>query len=635
VSLADDNGATVTQDVTIIITGTNDAPVLTVDGAGGVTEDTAVVSGNLTDSGTLSFTDVDTTDTHTVAVFYNDDILWSAGQPVPDEVALTIGFSADTNNWDYAVANAAVQFLAAGETVTFSYSIRVTDDSGTGNSYDTETVTITITGTNDAPILTVDASGGVTEDAVAGNLTDSGALSFADADATDLHMIGVPVFNNDAIWTGGSLSPTQESAIIAGFSVDGDSWDYIVANADVQFLGAGETVTFSYNVTVSDDSGTGNATDTETVTITITGTNDAPVIAHNGNPPPFAEGNTGTPSIQTIDLAAIVTFSDADQNGIPAIAAIAVVANPSNTTTDMSSAFTVVGTTVQFDAAAFDFLNAGETGVYDITFNVVSGTDIVPQTVTVRVNGEADGELVYNLSAGDLDLSSENGLVGQLHVFFDSAAQDITLEPNEFFGVWLSDGTNTLSISNPDTNAVDNAILDFPGFDDTLIVAGDFDNLAFASGNLTINLGEGNDTFDASEANGLLAGQVTINGNQGSDIIIGTAGGDIINGGEGADTLTGGAGADTFVFADLPGVDTILDFSSAEDSLDLYALLDGSFDPDFPELTISAEVNGGGGATVFVNASAVVNLDGVFAGAQLEVFWDTATLQTVTITATA
>ena len=45
------------------------------------------------------------------------------------------------------------------------------------------------------------------------------------------------------------------AAISSGFTVDSNSWDYSVANSALQFLGAGETITLSFNVTVTDDSG--------------------------------------------------------------------------------------------------------------------------------------------------------------------------------------------------------------------------------------------------------------------------------------------------------------------------------------------------------------------------------------------
>ena len=130
-----------------------------------------------------SFTDVDVTDTHTTSATLLSGPAWSGGDIATQLTgaqiaALTSGFTVDADSWDYTVANSLVQFLAEGETITFSFTVTVTDDSGQGNDSDSEVVTVTITGNNDAPVLTVDTTGAVIEDAANPNLTDSGTLSF-------------------------------------------------------------------------------------------------------------------------------------------------------------------------------------------------------------------------------------------------------------------------------------------------------------------------------------------------------------------------------------------------------------------------------------------------------------------------
>jgi Ca2+-binding RTX toxin-like protein len=95
-----------------------------------------------------------------------------------------------------------------------------------------------------------------------------------------------------------------------------------------------------------------------------------------------------------------------------------------------------------------------------------------------------------------------------------------------------------------------------------------------------------------------------ITGGSGNDILIGNSGANVINGGTGADVLYGRGGADSFVFtayADsnlLAGYDTIADFASGSDKLDLTALHTSA-----ANITI---VSGGGGTSLYVEQSAGV-----------------------------
>ena len=70
-----------------------------------------------------------------------------------------------------------------------------------------------------------------------------------------------------------------------------------------------------------------------------------------------------------------------------------------------------------------------------------------------------------------------------------------------------------------------------------------------------------------------------LRGGAGNDTIDGGAGDDRIIGGSGSDVLTGGAGADVFVFDSLEGVDTITDYSVADDSIEFSASVFGSLGP--------------------------------------------------------
>src|SRR5207248_130085 len=141
-------------------------PVITGSTNGAVTEDTDVsLSGNLSATGTVSFTDVDLADTHSAVTpvsFVSTD--GSHGQLG----AMTATVSADTTttgtggqvNWSYSVADGATDYLSAGQVVTETYKIEVDDNHG-GKAF--QTVTVTITGTNEDPVITRATNGTVTE----------------------------------------------------------------------------------------------------------------------------------------------------------------------------------------------------------------------------------------------------------------------------------------------------------------------------------------------------------------------------------------------------------------------------------------------------------------------------------------
>ncbi|MBV7439759.1 VCBS domain-containing protein, partial [Aeromonas sp. sif2416] len=147
--------------VTITITGVNDGAVIVGDGSGAVTEDLNVVSGNLTETGSLSVTDVDGA----------DEAEFKPGLGAPSANALGSLTIDAAGKWNYEVANDKVQYLGAGETKVETFVVESLD----GTSH---TVTITITGVNDGAVIVGDGSGAVTEDlnVVSGNLTETGSL---------------------------------------------------------------------------------------------------------------------------------------------------------------------------------------------------------------------------------------------------------------------------------------------------------------------------------------------------------------------------------------------------------------------------------------------------------------------------
>ncbi|MBV7439783.1 VCBS domain-containing protein, partial [Aeromonas sp. sif2416] len=81
--------------------GVNDGAVIVGDGSGAVTEDLNVVSGNLTETGSLSVTDVDGA----------DEAEFKPGVGTPSAGALGQLEIDAAGKWSYEVANDKVQYL--------------------------------------------------------------------------------------------------------------------------------------------------------------------------------------------------------------------------------------------------------------------------------------------------------------------------------------------------------------------------------------------------------------------------------------------------------------------------------------------------------------------------------------------
>src|SRR6202008_2535590 len=67
VTLNDQHGGGITKQVDVTITGTNDAPVITAQDLIGAVTEQVTPAGNLSDSGTIAFSDVDLSDVHLVS----------------------------------------------------------------------------------------------------------------------------------------------------------------------------------------------------------------------------------------------------------------------------------------------------------------------------------------------------------------------------------------------------------------------------------------------------------------------------------------------------------------------------------------------------------------------------------------
>ena len=350
------------------VTAVNHAPVITNTAAalaGAVTEDAA-----LTTSGQLSATDVDAGATLT----------WSVqGAAVGTYGSLAL--NSVTGQWTYTLNNSevVVQALAAGETHTENFTVRVTDDKG---AFVNQTVVVTVNATNDAAIITGTSTASLTETDAA--LSTGGALAATDVDGSAAFAAQANVLGSNGYGV---------------FAIDAaGAWTYS-AGAHDEFA-AGQSYTDSFTVATADGT-------EQVVTVTITGTNDAPVVT-SGATASFAENDTG--------VVYIATATDGDAGTVLSFA----LGGADATRFNINAASGAVGfnTSPDFEAPA----DAGGGNVYDITvlasdgFNVAAARAVVISVTNVNEAPVANADTatinedtVVNITALQNDTDVEGG----------------------------------------------------------------------------------------------------------------------------------------------------------------------------------------------------------------------------------
>src|SRR6185436_5924623 len=228
-TVASADGTSKPAAVTVTITGTNDAAVISTDSQ-------AITESNVAQavSGSIGVTDVDSPATFVAqagtAGSYGTFTIEAAGA------------------WSYTMGS-AMDSLSAGQVVTETFTVASAD--GTSKP---AAVTVTITGTNDAAVISTDSQA-ITESNVAQAVSGSIGVTDVDSPATFVAQAG----------TAGSYGT---------FTIDAaGAWSYTMGSA-MDSLSAGQVVTETFTVASADGTSKPAA-----VTVTITGTNDAAVIS--------------------------------------------------------------------------------------------------------------------------------------------------------------------------------------------------------------------------------------------------------------------------------------------------------------------------------------------------------------------
>ncbi|MFW1676993.1 VCBS domain-containing protein [Pontibacter sp. JAM-7] len=330
ITVTDSKGDTDSQILEIIVTGTNDTPVMTI------MSPVLVSEGDTVYQGQLSATDPDT----------GEPLMYSTSGHVDGFSMLPDG------KYSFNPSHPAYTSLGVNEQLIINIPVVVSDPHG---GSDTKTLSVTVLGTNDAPVLSIVPPENVAEDAVimhgqlssteidhgdtvaiyattrhvdgfvmhldgsydfdpshiayqnlaenevkelriplsvmdAHGAMDKGELIIRVTGTNDLpRMTAVPalaVHEGDAVYhgqltatdidTGDTLSYT-ETKPVAGFTMNADgSYTFDPGNAAYNNLGFNEQRVIDIPIVVTDSRG---GSDTQVLSVTVIGTNDAPVIS--------------------------------------------------------------------------------------------------------------------------------------------------------------------------------------------------------------------------------------------------------------------------------------------------------------------------------------------------------------------
>ncbi|MEM8748887.1 MAG: VCBS domain-containing protein, partial [Pseudomonadota bacterium] len=465
ITVTDDNGATVPQDVVVNITGTNDTPEVSVPESAGTLEDTALnIAG-------ISVDDVDASDTLTVVVSATGTIalVQTTGLTVSgdgsDEVTLS-GSVADIN----AALNSGSGLLyTPAADFNGNDTIQVSATDGVGLPV-VETFDVVVDPVNDAPVGIDSTVTGIEDTNLVLSAADFGFSDPADSPADGLAAVqitGFPSSGNLLLAFGGgfiNVGPFAVTVTVAQLNAG----DLVYVAAGTNGNGTGFD---SLQFVVIDDGGTTDGgADTDptpnTLTIDITPVNDLP----------FAALPVGTTPLD---------YTEGD-----AAAAIA----PTLTVTDVDNA-NLVGATVSFTAGfaqgedVLGFVDQnGISGIYDATLGVLtlSGPSSVANYQTALAS------VTYSNTSTDPDetdrevsfvLSDSIGVDGPA----ETASISVTATDNTITGTPLND-------TMLDGTAGDDTILGLAGFDIIDGLAGN-DILIGGDNSDSLTGGPGSDTF--------------------------------------------------------------------------------------------------------------------------------------------
>jgi Ca2+-binding RTX toxin-like protein len=386
------------------------------------------------------------------------------------------------------------------------------------------------------------------------------------------------------------------TSVVSGVNRGSASWSFSAQDSQFDYLGAGDSVTLTYQTEISDRYGNKVRIP---ITISVVGTNDQPQIASGGSTYAYltspvgdveqsvqvqGDGNLTFTDVDVHDAhtASVsgVTVSDGwtgmpDETTLLALLSLDPVSEPGATDTGNVAWHFASG------SGLFSGLSLDQTATLNYTVEISDGHGgTLDQTITVSVTGvqaAPPANRAPSLNLPDVIVSSTNAAVAVAGLSVSdpdsNAYEQVTLIAGhgrlkvapDSAGVSLS-GNNgravTIYGSVADVNSALSG-LTYQGLsgvrDDILVTASDGELRDQRT--IAVVATEQSGTSGDDVINGA-ADSAKLEGLQGDDMITAGSGGDFIVGGAGNDTLTGGLGSDIFKFEANSGIDTVYNFSA-------------------------------------------------------------------------
>ncbi|MEH8134927.1 VCBS domain-containing protein [Aeromonas veronii] len=419
---ATDGIESLTSTLTITITGTNDAPVLTPD-VGAVNED-AILTVNAANGVLANDRDVDGNALKVTGILSGTSGTATAVNASGDTVLTnsygTLTIRAD-GSYSFNANGVDAQKLAAGQPANVVFTYTATD----GIESLTSALTITITGTNDAPVLTPDV-GAVNEDAILTVNAANGVLANdRDVDGNALKVTGILSGTSGTATAVNASGDTVLTNSYGTLTIRADgSYSFNANGVDAQKLAAGQPANVVFTYTATD----GTESLTSALTITITGTNDAPTLNVDNGAVVSEEGLSGgikdtagnSDSTDSVIASGKITVGDVDSQDTLNV-----------TLSAPSTALTSGGVAVQWSWNATTKVLTGYTGTQGgADYKAVIDVKLTAPTGSTK--GDWSYEVTLKAPLDHPDKESEDALSFQV-------------------GVSVSDGKTTVTDSLPIT----------------------------------------------------------------------------------------------------------------------------------------------------------------------------------------